>query len=239
MEITDLKIRKMMTDGRLRAIVSITLDQMLAVHDIKVVQGETRLFVAMPSRKDEGGIFRDIVHPISAQARQYLENQILDAYQEQLALMQTYLFFVFRQAFQNAVDIVGNRLVEFNVLYRYFGKSPYLLTVRQFVSKLLKRFRALLQNCRQTADLTAIVRQILCLFFPQSDLRESLRPASHRRQHPAPDSRRRLISRPKTYKANINVESVTADAAHISAYVRTAKPTAPTVRKKQEHQTKV
>ena len=88
MEITDLKIRKMMTDGRLRAIVSITLDQMLAVHDIKVVQGENRLFVAMPSRKDEGGIFRDIVHPISAQARQYLENQILDAYQEQLALMQ-------------------------------------------------------------------------------------------------------------------------------------------------------
>ncbi len=88
MEITDLKIRKMMTDGRLCAIVSITLDQMLAVHDIKVVQGETRLFVAMPSRKDEGGIFRDIVHPISAQARQYLENQILERYQEQLALMQ-------------------------------------------------------------------------------------------------------------------------------------------------------
>jgi stage V sporulation protein G len=88
MEITDLKIRKMMADGRLRAIVSITLDQMLAVHDIKVVQGENRLFVAMPSRKDEGGIFRDIVHPISAQARQYLEEQILNAYQEQLALMQ-------------------------------------------------------------------------------------------------------------------------------------------------------
>lgn len=88
MVITDLKIRKMMTEGRLRAIVSITLDQMLAVHDIKVVQGENRLFVAMPSRKDEGGIFRDIVHPISAQARQYLEDQILEAYQEQLALMQ-------------------------------------------------------------------------------------------------------------------------------------------------------
>lgn len=88
MEITDLKIRKMMADGRLRAIVSITLDQMLAVHDIKVVQGENRLFVAMPSRKDEGGIFRDIVHPISAQARDYLESQILNAYQEQLALIQ-------------------------------------------------------------------------------------------------------------------------------------------------------
>lgn len=88
MEITDLKIRKMMTDGRLRAIVSITLDQMLAVHDIKVVQGENRLFIAMPSRKDEGGIFRDIVHPISAGARDYLETQILNAYQDQLALMQ-------------------------------------------------------------------------------------------------------------------------------------------------------
>ncbi|MBQ5335604.1 MAG: septation regulator SpoVG [Oscillospiraceae bacterium] len=88
MVITDLKIRKMMTEGRLRAIVSITLDQMLAVHDIKVVQGENRLFVAMPSRKDEGGIFRDIVHPISAQARKYLEEQILEAYEEQLALLQ-------------------------------------------------------------------------------------------------------------------------------------------------------
>ena len=88
MEITDLKIRKMMAEGRLRAIVSITLDNMLAVHDIKVVQGENRLFVAMPSRKDEGGIFRDIVHPISAQAREYLENQILDAYELQLAQLQ-------------------------------------------------------------------------------------------------------------------------------------------------------
>jgi len=88
MQITDLKIRKMMADGRLRAIVSITLDQMLAVHDIKVVQGDNRLFVAMPSRKDEGGIFRDIVHPISAQARQYLEEQILNAYEEQLEQMQ-------------------------------------------------------------------------------------------------------------------------------------------------------
>ncbi|MBR6760981.1 MAG: septation regulator SpoVG [Oscillospiraceae bacterium] len=86
MQITDLKIRKMMTEGRLRAIVSITLDQMLAVHDIKVVQGEERLFVAMPSRKDEAGVFRDVVHPISPEARSYLETQILDAYEKQLAL---------------------------------------------------------------------------------------------------------------------------------------------------------
>ncbi len=86
MEITDLKIRKMMTEGRLRAIVSITLDQMVAIHDIKVVQGEERLFVAMPSRKDEAGVFRDVVHPISPEARQYLEGRILEAYDHQLAL---------------------------------------------------------------------------------------------------------------------------------------------------------
>lgn len=86
MEITDLKIRKMMTEGRLRAIVSITLDQMVAIHDIKVVQGEERLFVAMPSRKDESGVFRDVVHPISPEARQYLEEYILGAYDRQLAL---------------------------------------------------------------------------------------------------------------------------------------------------------
>lgn len=53
MEITDIKIRRILTEGRLRAVVSVTIDDMLAVHDIKVVQGDTRLFVAMPSRKDE------------------------------------------------------------------------------------------------------------------------------------------------------------------------------------------
>ena len=88
MEITDLKIRKMMTDGRLRAIVSITLDQMLAVHDIKVVQGDERLFVAMPSRKDENGVFRDIVHPILPESRRLIEDSILDAYQKHLALLE-------------------------------------------------------------------------------------------------------------------------------------------------------
>ena len=88
MEITDLKIRKMMTEGRLRAIVSITLDQMLAVHDIKVVQGEERLFVAMPSRKDEAGIFRDIVHPINADFRAKLEEAVIDAYHVQLVASQ-------------------------------------------------------------------------------------------------------------------------------------------------------
>ena len=86
MTITDVKIRKIMTDGRLRAVVSVTIDEMLAVHDIKVVQGDERLFVAMPSRKDENGVFRDIVHPISAAARKQFEEAILDAYERQLAM---------------------------------------------------------------------------------------------------------------------------------------------------------
>ena len=85
MEITDVKIRKFIAEGRLKAIVSVTIDNMLAVHDIKVVQGEERLFAAMPSRKDENGIFRDIVHPITAEARKQLENAVLDEYERQLA----------------------------------------------------------------------------------------------------------------------------------------------------------
>ena len=88
MNITDIKIRKIIPDGRLRAIISITIDDMLAIHDIKVVQGDERLFVAMPSRKDENGVFRDVVHPISPDARQLIENQILDAYTRHIEVMQ-------------------------------------------------------------------------------------------------------------------------------------------------------
>ena len=88
MNITDIKIRKIIPDGRLRAIISITVDDMLAIHDIKVVQGDERLFVAMPSRKDENGVFRDVVHPISPEERQLVEGQILDAYTRHIELMQ-------------------------------------------------------------------------------------------------------------------------------------------------------
>jgi stage V sporulation protein G len=88
MEITDVKVRKVMSDGRLRGVVSVTIDDMFAVHDIKVVQGDERLFVAMPSRKDENGVFRDIVHPISASARKLFEDTILDAYERQLAVIE-------------------------------------------------------------------------------------------------------------------------------------------------------
>lgn len=70
----------------MRAVISVTIDDMLALHDIRVVQGENRLFVAMPSRRDENGTYRDIVHPISMEARRMLEDQILEAYHRYLEL---------------------------------------------------------------------------------------------------------------------------------------------------------
>lgn len=80
MDITDIRIRKVMQEGRLRAVISLTIDNLLAVHDIKVVQGDERLFVAMPSRRDENGTFRDIVHPITPEARRQIEQEIITAY---------------------------------------------------------------------------------------------------------------------------------------------------------------
>ncbi len=85
MNITDIRIRKTYQGDRLKALVSVTVDNDLAVHDLKVIEGPERLFVAMPSRKDEGGIFRDIVHPITPEARHTMEEAILTAYQEHLA----------------------------------------------------------------------------------------------------------------------------------------------------------
>ena len=85
MNISDIRIRKLLKDGRLRAVVSVTLDNAIAVHDIKVVQGDERIFIAMPSRKDESGVFRDVVHPISHESRKEIESSILAAYENYLA----------------------------------------------------------------------------------------------------------------------------------------------------------
>lgn len=84
MNITDIRVRKLVNDGRLRAIVSITVDGSLAIHDIKVIEGPERLFIAMPSRREDNGTFRDVVHPISISARQNLEDMILDVYNNTL-----------------------------------------------------------------------------------------------------------------------------------------------------------
>jgi len=75
-------VRRTYQDNRLKALVSVTIDHDLAVHDIKVIEGPERLFVAMPSRKDDNSVFRDICHPITPQARAALERAILTAYHE-------------------------------------------------------------------------------------------------------------------------------------------------------------
>ena len=84
MNITDIKVRRLLHEGRLRAVVSVTVDDELAIHDIKVIEGPERLFVAMPSRKEQGGIFRDIAHPISPNVRRYFEAAVLDAYKREV-----------------------------------------------------------------------------------------------------------------------------------------------------------
>ncbi|MCD7742466.1 MAG: septation regulator SpoVG [Ruminococcus sp.] len=84
MNISEIKIRRLIPEGKLKGIVSMTVDDVLAVHDIKIVQGEERLFVAMPSRRDESGMFRDIVHPINSDTRGQIEDMILSAYQNEV-----------------------------------------------------------------------------------------------------------------------------------------------------------
>ncbi|MDE6594120.1 MAG: SpoVG family protein [Oscillospiraceae bacterium] len=87
MKITDIKIRRTFADRSIKAIVSITIDNCLAVHDIRIIQGNDRLFAAMPSRKDND-VYRDIVHPITAAARQKLEDIILTAYTTHIDIME-------------------------------------------------------------------------------------------------------------------------------------------------------
>ena len=89
MEITDVRIRKILNDKRLRAVVSITLNNAVAVHDIKIVQGDDRLFVSMPSRKEENGEFRDIIHPINFEVRKQIEDKIISSYHQHLAEAET------------------------------------------------------------------------------------------------------------------------------------------------------
>ena len=84
MNITDVRIRKVNQEGKMKAIVSITIDNELVIHDIKVIEGEKGLFIAMPSRKTNNGEFRDIAHPINSSARESLQQAILEKYEQVL-----------------------------------------------------------------------------------------------------------------------------------------------------------
>lgn len=85
MKITDVRIRKINTEGRMKAIVSITLDDEFVIHDVRIVDGNNGLFVAMPSRKTPEGEFRDIAHPINSETRERLQAAVLEAYERQVA----------------------------------------------------------------------------------------------------------------------------------------------------------
>jgi stage V sporulation protein G len=82
MRITDVRVRKVAKEGKMKAVVSITLDDEFVVHDIKVIEGEKGLFIAMPSRKASDGEYRDIAHPINSETRERIQTTILSEYEK-------------------------------------------------------------------------------------------------------------------------------------------------------------
>ncbi|MDO4615406.1 MAG: septation regulator SpoVG [Lachnospiraceae bacterium] len=80
MKITDVRVRKVTKDGKMKAVVSVTIDDEFVVHDIKVIEGDKGLFIAMPSRKASDGEYRDIAHPINTETRNILQDMILEKY---------------------------------------------------------------------------------------------------------------------------------------------------------------
>ena len=82
MTITDVRVRMVTKEGKMKAVVSITLDNEFVIHDIKVIEGEKGLFIAMPSRKSADGEYRDIAHPINTEIRTMFQNAILEEYEK-------------------------------------------------------------------------------------------------------------------------------------------------------------
>ena len=85
MHVTDVRVRRIAREGKMRAVVSITIDNVFVVHDIKVIEGEKGLFIAMPSKKSADGEYRDIAHPINSETRNAIQEIILQKYEETLA----------------------------------------------------------------------------------------------------------------------------------------------------------
>ncbi len=86
MKITNVRVRKITKEGKMKAVVSVTLDEEFVVHDIKVIEGEKGLFIAMPSKKSTDGEYRDIAHPINSATREKWQQEILEAYEKALLL---------------------------------------------------------------------------------------------------------------------------------------------------------
>lgn len=85
MQITDVRVRRLETDSKMKAVASITLDDVFVVHDIKIIDGDKGLFIAMPSKKGVDGEYRDTAHPINSETRVMLQNLILEAYEKAVA----------------------------------------------------------------------------------------------------------------------------------------------------------
>ena len=83
MQITDVRVRKITSQNRMKAIASITLDDVFVIHDIKVIESDKGLFIAMPSRKTPNGEFKDIAHPINTETREMIQTAIIDKYNEE------------------------------------------------------------------------------------------------------------------------------------------------------------
>lgn len=96
MEITDIRIRQIAEVGKMKAVVSVTFDNCFVVHDIKIIEGQDKLFIAMPSRKTPDNEYKDIAHPINMEMRELLQQRIIDKYESTLV-----------QDELNAIDIVG------------------------------------------------------------------------------------------------------------------------------------
>lgn len=84
MKITDVRVRKITKEGKMKAVVSITIDDVFVVHDIKVIEGEKGLFIAMPSKKAADGEYRDIAHPINSETRDIIQKIVLEGYEKAL-----------------------------------------------------------------------------------------------------------------------------------------------------------
>lgn len=82
MKITDVRVKRINKQGKLKAVVSVTFEEMFVVHDVKVIEGEKGLFIAMPSRKCADGKYRDIAHPLNTEVRKYIQKTILDEYNQ-------------------------------------------------------------------------------------------------------------------------------------------------------------
>ncbi len=85
MKVTDVRIRRLTKEGKMRAIVSITFNEMFVVHDVRVIDGNNGFFVAMPSKRTPSGEFRDIAHPINAETRAIIQDSVLEAYSREMA----------------------------------------------------------------------------------------------------------------------------------------------------------